>query len=443
MRREINVLLFILVFVSASTLAYDWSTNPGDGTPEHPYEISTPEHLMSIGSYPDLLDKHYILTNDIIFDPNNNPEHISTHALIAPNLSDSSEYQGTPFSGSFDGNQHTIHRLTITGGNHYLGLFGKIQADSLESIIIRNVFLTDSYVSARYYVGSLAGCLDGGIVKNCFVYNGEVTARYCGGGLIGFNESGHLTNACFVGSVDLPDLISGHDIGGLVGRNGGMINYCFAIADLNVLFDAGGLVGYNEGVISNCYSGGILSGASYIGGLVGADSSEEHLIPAITNCYTATLVQNNDGPDYWTGGFIGVKTLSTYRDCYWDITINPELTGIGGNLNDPNIVGLPTQQMKQQGSFVGWDFVGEEVNGTDDIWRMCVDGINYPKLWWQYSTLGDFVCPDGVGIEDLMMLTDYWLETGLEPLAAPDATGDGQINLDDFAITSQNWMEGN
>ena len=357
MRREIVVLLFILLLISASTLAYDWSANPGNGSLEHPYEISTPEHIMSIGSDPDLLDKHFILMNDIVFDPNNNPEHIFTHALIAPNLSDTYDYQGTPFSGSFDGNWHTIHGLTITGSNSYFGLFGKIQTEILGSTIIRNLFLTDPSVFANSEVGSLAGCMDGGIVRNCFVYNGAVIARYRGGGLIGFNESGSLYNACFVGIVDLPDLSGGHDIGGLAGRNGGMINCCFAIADLNVVFDAGGLVGYNEGVISNCYSSGILSGFRYIGGLVGVDISEEHLIPAITNCYTTTLIQNNVGSAFLAGGFIGVKTLSTYRNCYWDITINPVLTGIGDNLDDPNIVGSMTQQMMQQSTFTDWDFI--------------------------------------------------------------------------------------
>ena len=49
---------------------------------------------------------------------------------------------------------------------------------------------------------------------------------------------------------------------------------------------------------------------------------------------------------------------------------------------------------------------------------------------------------DGAGSEDLLMLADYWLETELEPLQSPDATGDGKVNLDDFAITSQNFLDG-
>jgi hypothetical protein len=31
----------------------------------------------------------------------------------------------------------------------------------------------------------------------------------------------------------------------------------------------------------------------------------------------------------------------------------------------------------------GWDFVGETANGTNDYWRMCVDGVDYPRLAWE------------------------------------------------------------
>ena len=145
------------------------------------------------------------------------------------------------------------------------------------------------------------------------------------------------------------------------------------------------------------------------------------------------------------GGFLGANEeyeLLGIGSCFWDVDVSGYTDGVGNQEPDPNgVIGLTTAQMQTQSSFTdyGWDFVGEDVNGTEDIWRMCVDGVDYPKLWWQYSTLGDFDCPDGVGLEDILILADYWLETGLEPLAAPDATGDGQINLDDFAITSGNY----
>ena len=30
----------------------------------------------------------------------------------------------------------------------------------------------------------------------------------------------------------------------------------------------------------------------------------------------------------------------------------------------------------------GWGFVGETVNGTEDIWWI-LEGKDYPRLWWE------------------------------------------------------------
>jgi len=42
-----------------------------------------------------------------------------------------------------------------------------------------------------------------------------------------------------------------------------------------------------------------------------------------------------------------------------------------------------------------WNFIGYAGNGTNNIWRMCADGADYPHLNWE-STAGNLVCPDGV-----------------------------------------------
>ncbi|MEN8127299.1 MAG: hypothetical protein ABFR90_05775, partial [Planctomycetota bacterium] len=65
MRQGILFSIIVLAVFCAPVLAYDWSTNPGDGSSDNPYQISTPEQLMSIGSDEVLLTKNYILTNDI------------------------------------------------------------------------------------------------------------------------------------------------------------------------------------------------------------------------------------------------------------------------------------------------------------------------------------------------------------------------------------------
>ena len=199
----------------------------------------------------------------------------------------------------------------------------------------------------------------------------------------------------------------------------------------------GGLCGENyRGTISDCYATSHVNGYDNIGGLCGLNNDS-----TISGCYAAGLVDGYDN----IGGLCGLNNDSLIKNCFWDTETSGQ--SIGYNL-DPdypgtvtNVLGMTTSQMQTQSTFTDydWDFVGEDVNGTNDIWRMCVDGVHYPHLWWQYSKLGDFECPDGVGLEDILMLTGHWLETELEPLQSPDATGDGKVNLDDFAITSENF----
>lgn len=47
----------------------------------------------------------------------------------------------------------------------------------------------------------------------------------------------------------------------------------------------------------------------------------------------------------------------------------------------------------------GWDFTNESVNGTNDFWQMCVNGMDYPRLWYEFYAC-DVVCGDGVDLID-------------------------------------------
>jgi len=108
----------------------------------------------------------------------------------------------------------------------------------------------------------------------------------------------------------------------------------------------GGLVGHNEGTISNCYATGPVTGDVNVGALVGYDD----------------------------GG--------SYVSCFWDSDVNPDANGIG-NATDPNVIGKPTDEMQTESTFTdaGWDFVGETVNGIEDIWF--IPQQDYPHLWWE------------------------------------------------------------
>ena len=98
----------------------------GTGEPNDPYQIATAEDLMLLGETPEDYGKHFILTADIDLDPNLPGRKVFDKAVIAPDTNDATtDVQGTPFTGVFDGNGHTISHLTITGKD-YLGLFGQL-----------------------------------------------------------------------------------------------------------------------------------------------------------------------------------------------------------------------------------------------------------------------------------------------------------------------------
>ncbi|MHC4537556.1 MAG: hypothetical protein ACYS6K_26785 [Planctomycetota bacterium] len=89
----------------------------GTGEPNDPYLIATAEDLMLLGESPEDYDKHFILTADIDLDPNLPDRKVFDKAVIAPS-------RDTSFTGVFDGNGHTISRLSIKG-IMYVGLFGQ------------------------------------------------------------------------------------------------------------------------------------------------------------------------------------------------------------------------------------------------------------------------------------------------------------------------------
>lgn len=62
--------VIILLMFCFGLIAHAHEFAGGTGEPNDPYGITTAEQLISIGSDPTLLDKHFILLNDIDLAPN-------------------------------------------------------------------------------------------------------------------------------------------------------------------------------------------------------------------------------------------------------------------------------------------------------------------------------------------------------------------------------------
>ena len=199
MKRFAFTILIIAVFSMPAQAKY----SGGTGEPSDPYQIATKQDLLDLAANTTDYGKCFIITADIDMQGQG-----FTTAIIAADVGNiPTEFDGTTFTGTFDGNSHKIINFHINGGE-YLGLFGYIDSGGS----VKNLGLED------------------------YAINGSSSSWY---------------------------------VGGLVGLNGGSISNCHstgAVSGSSDSYDVGGLVGSNGGSISNCYSTGAVSGESRVGG---------------------------------------------------------------------------------------------------------------------------------------------------------------------------------
>lgn len=391
----------------------------GSGTAGEPYRIATKADLLELAGTTADYDKCFILMADIDM-----AGQVFTTAIIAADTSSSSGFQGTAFTGTFDGNNLKITNFTINGGsNSYLGLFGYISGGSVKNLGLENCNVNGS--SGSQYVGGLAGDSEDGSISNCYSMGG-INGGQVVGGLVGYHYAGSINNCYSMGDVN-----GSQSVGGLVGYHyDGIISNCYSTCTVSGTFAAvGGLVGYNDsGSISNSYSRGNVSGSSPsssrdIGGLVGNNDGG-----SIVYCYSTGKVSGFS----YIGGLIGSNNMGV-DNSFWDVNSSGQASSAGGT-------GKTTAEMQTRSTFTdaGWDFVGEVINGSNDIWDIC-DGKNYPKLAWQIPLAGDFVCPDGVDFYDFAVFANQWLLKEIPADVWPEG-GDGIVNFYDWAVFANQWQ---
>lgn len=242
----------------------------GDGTGDHPYEIANWNHLDNTRTY---LSDNYVLINNLGGRKKGYGDVASSTANGGNGFSPIGG-SGNEFSGSFDGNGHTISNLTINRGrSNYVGLFGKTQSATVKDVGLNTVDIT-----GFSYTGGLIG-YDNGTVTGSHV-TGTVTGENYTGGLVGHSTASNgVTDSYATASVT-----GNVTVGGLVGSNYGTVSDSNASGSVGGFLYVGGLVGYTEGLLQNLSATGNVSAdiqnssatgspsspGSYVGGLVGS-----------------------------------------------------------------------------------------------------------------------------------------------------------------------------
>jgi hypothetical protein len=412
----------ILSFLLASPV---WSYSGGSGTAGDPYRIATKADLLALGAATVDYGKYFVQTANISLSGSS-----FTTALIAPDTVNSDanwDFNGTPFTGVYDGAGYHITDGIFNGGNEardYLGLFGKIgSGGQVKNLILDSMTINSSYNGTSVYsfcygilcggnAGTITNCIvnsgsiqctgnavrygtfcgiNEGIINNCQVFAASLTTHgwmYIGG-FCGWN-TGTITSCGweFYPSVDAGTY--GRSIGGFCAVNQGTLKYCYAtgtIADEGDAANAsytdriGGFCGWNYGgTIDSCYATGAVTGTykvTAIGALVG-DNTDAGII---RNSYATGAVSAGAG-SVAVAGFCGRITGGSITNSFWDT----QTTGLalGCNISGgtaTTLYGKTTALMKTQSTFTaaGWQFVPNyEYRGA---WYM-YDSNHYPSLSW-------------------------------------------------------------
>ena len=413
----------IILCLFSSVFAY----SGGSGTATDPYLIATPADLDSLGATSGDWWKCFKLVADI-----NMAEFTGTQYKIIGN-------DTTKFTGTFDGNDHTIRNLayTTTIPVNYVGIFGKALNATIKNLGIEDV----NFSVLSNYSGSLAGYASYCTISNCYS-TGKVVAMlsgsssYCSGGLVGYQDYGkiinchstvsvtsvagnigglvgyqnygEITNCYSTWPVICPSSAFSSMVGGLVGyQNYGNITNCYSTGAVTNSSPppsprTGGLVGYrNNGTITNCYAAGAVSGTFNVGGLVGYSFGSAYSGTNIKNCYATGAVSGTSNVgglvgynvsqvrnSYATGavsgssnvgGFIGYHSSELFN-CFWDTETSGRSIGVGSYPSATGVTGKITADMKKLSTFAsaGWKIA--DINGVDTDWIMLADGQDYPKL---------------------------------------------------------------
>ena len=281
------------------------------------------------------------------------------------------------YAGTFDGGDHTITGLTVTGSDNYAGLFGYIgSGGKVKDVTLENVQITNDNSSG--YAGGVAGD-SWGTIENCSV-SGSVSGTTFAGGVVGSQWGGSITGCN--SSATVKGVIFA---GGIAGEtnSGASLTGCYATGDVTVENDgtnnshAGGVVGYNGGgTLTACYATGSVTGSGsgtiYVGGVTGSNN-----LGTLTACYHAK--RNINGPNGTTGGVVGRNFKGSMigggiiTACYWGD--NGQTQGIGEDQ-----VGTGETEQVTDGNWSGAkDAMNDALNGLT-TWYYDLSNEGLPVL---------------------------------------------------------------
>ena len=203
-----------------------------------------------------------------------------------------------PYSGTFDGNGHTISGLNVNYGDKNGGLFCYVKSATIKNLTVAGSVTYSSGDGIAY--GGIVGYADSSTIENC-TNRCTVTGNWYAGGIVGWSADSDIIGCANFGNISSP-FRSGGICGIVIGQ-----------------VDAAGI----DATIRDCYNVGMVSG-KYAGGITGhSDSSDIDIL--IANCYNVGSLHGSTNTGEIIGDLSG-PTCTTIDNCYYLPTGNPAST---------------------------------------------------------------------------------------------------------------------
>ena len=268
----------------------------GSGTETDPYRISTAEWLkwfrdkVNSSKTSDETKICVVLTADI---------DLKNEAWTPIGIGKDTRKEDLPYSGTFDGNGHTISGLNVNYGDKNGGLFCHVKSATIKNLTVAGSVTYSSGDGIVY--GGIVGCADSSTIENC-TNRCTVTGRWYAGGIVGWSVDSDIIGCANFGNISSP-----FRSGGICGRITGQV-------------DAYGI----DATIRDCYNVGMVSG-KYAGGITGqSDSGNIDIL--IANCYNVGSLHGSDDRGEIIGDPLSASSLTTIDNCYYLPTGNSAST---------------------------------------------------------------------------------------------------------------------
>lgn len=337
------------------------------------YLISSPDELMWFDKNAKMTDSAKLLADITINEDVSGSDATSQKYKWTPIGTDSSKYTGT-----FDGNGHTISGLYINSTAANTGMFGRIGS----SAVVKNLTLADSVIrSTKNYTGAITGYIDDAAsVTNCHTKNSvQVSAAVYTGGITGYQDDTSTLTRC----SNAAEVTGANNVGGISGYN-----WSKSSASLTDSYNRGSVSGSNlvGGICAQIYIGGTVSDVYNLGTVQATGTAGTPTAGGITGVFRWGTIKSayNAGIVKATakGGVAGRLEASSSSRTVQNVFYSDEYEAVG-NLNSCTI---------QNGTATAKTSDGLKALTSENLgggFAADTNGINsgYPVLAWQNGTV--------------------------------------------------------